>query len=645
MIRFRQCPSGIWSTALGLLAFALCALSGVPQVQNSLQMGVFDSVFGKIGALTVVLGASLWWMWLAASLGNRLRFLSAKFQIALPQWLTFIIGISLVGMIAAIAAHLQLLCRPFFVILTIAVGLTSPQWSIPEVNPIRRWRPWDLLVGGALVYFALPKWIESMVPSGQGDPLYYHIYSAWLWSTHGGFYFDGWFPQFFQGGVIEYMYACLGTLVQDPLATLVSAQVLHATVSIFLSGIVIYQLAKMVLKDRLLALLAVLAFLLIPHDPFTVVRAKNDGFVALFVLTSMWCFLSFVQTQQKRWWVLMCFFAATSLTVKHTALFALMPLSILALVEVYIQRKRPEFLWLIVAAGALLPWSVVMLVRNTVLTDSPFFPALTNLFPSPYMNDRMAQIISGYVGNRPNVFMEFVHAVESYGYLRLFFFLWILGGFFIRKKSEIYLYLLTGGTLAVTAKMSGANPISDRFALAALGLMAVSSAWTMQKILMYSVRKVEWVQPCTALIALALILPNSGIELPMSRLFKVNVPALVSPHSLIKPLADGRDMVRMTMWIRDSSLSGRILSDNTGEGLFARLPVIHSDWEVRANDTMNAQTIEDFARLMRQSDFNLFLQVRPDLPEGKHPLWDVDRSKVMDLIHVEGNYLLYKMKT
>jgi|GEM_PF-975004 len=121
--------------------------------------------------------------------------------------------------------------------------------------------------------------------------------------------------------------------------------------------------------DRRLALVAIAVVATVPWLHRTGVIVKNDMLLALFQLASLLAWTRAREERNDRWLWASTIFLALSLGVKHTAVFAAIPLSLLLL---WSSWRKPRLLAGLMAAG--LVFGGFWHLRAFQATGNPFFP-------------------------------------------------------------------------------------------------------------------------------------------------------------------------------------------------------------------------------------------------------------------------------
>lgn len=640
-----------------LAIFLSCWLIQIPACQSALIELEQGYWLGKLGVTTALIAVSYWWIDLSYRLGLLCDLVIPKSIKPIPAVFSWLAGIGFLVFIVFAIAHAQILYFLTLVLMTLFIVILSEAKNpSQERERIKFFAPLRMTVAqlgiadasllALIALYSIPKWIESFLPNGQGDPLYYHAYSAWQWSQAGGYKFDPWFPWFLQGGIMEYMFSAFGVILKNPLALLIASQIFHATVSILFGGIVVYQLSQLFVRRRVFSLLAVLAFLTIARDPLVVIRAKNDGFIAIFCLAACYGFFKYIRTKNAHWLLIVTIFSAMALLTKHTALFVLIPLACILCFYLSWYRRKSDAKSLFLFTIATLPFGVLILLRNFVEAGSPVFPAMTHLsfFHSPFINDEIAANAARFVGTNLAFWPEFLMAFKSYALSKPFFIFSFFSLFLIHKKLNRLLLILTFAIMAITAQLAGGDPISDRFAIALLGLFAVTGAALLSEIDDYlQNKKFQVARLPIFLIALCAALYNSGVEIPISRFVRRTLPFTFNQQTFFSYIASERPLLVLTDWINEHYTSGRILSTFSGEGLLLKIPIINYDSEIRANTLMHASNIDDFIHGMKDHGFTLFLKLNDGNAFEHHRSFYPDLETRLKLVRSYEEFRLYEL--
>ena len=138
-----------------------------------------------------------------------------------------------------------------------------------------------------LFYFALAyllvRGFQTTLPQSHGDPLYYHLASAWQYQTHHALLFIPWAPWFLQGGLAELVYSMIGLWSGDRMLMMILAQGLHYFFAYPASFLVVMLLCRELRLSRPLSLIIGICALSFVGGQDALICAKNDGFVLFFM--------------------------------------------------------------------------------------------------------------------------------------------------------------------------------------------------------------------------------------------------------------------------------------------------------------------------------------------------------------------------
>lgn len=604
----------------------------------------FDIV-ARILLLVAMISAPMWVILTSLATG-------ALFKVTEPIK-AFCLGISTCAFFCVLISHLQLLNIYVLIVASVTVSYFGGYQSLKYLRQI-----YDTLTAFflsltkrakacfiILSLYTIPKFLEVFLPSGQGDALYYHLNGAMQWAKQGKAFCDPWNPWILQGGVFEYLYAAMGTLLMHPLHLLISGQFLHGFLGILISTTLLFQIARRLGFEVPAALIACIAFVSLAKDPLTLVRAKNDGFVLAMGLAAFYAFIGITKenTPKKGDVFHFVFLSATALAAKNTALFFLLPLFIISLWQTMGRGKSLKY----VLQGSLIfsPLALSMLIRNEIYTENPFFPAMADYFPSPLMNESIREFVRQY-GNHDPFVKSLSRVFWGFCSSKWFFFLFPLGLFimlFSRERWFAFFFILM---MLITVQVAGYDELSYRFSLFFIGMLSILSTWAMVKIYsrIKSKRKL-----CYGfyLIIVVSIFHQSGYEIPLSRLVRHTIPFWVKPPTFVDNYSQIKPLFTISQIINRIYHSGIILSDSTAEGLFLDLPIAYSDIELRANQTMKAVNFREFLQLVREHNFVAYLTRTTPRELEKHNSYPYFKqvTQRFPIVFKGYHYTLYDLRT
>lgn len=656
-IESRRRRTVLVSLLLHVLLILGSQLVRLPAVVQILGHSGSSTIFGKVAALLAIVSSFLWLMTTAMATGSLIMGgffrLASKDDRQLPKVLgsiQLLVGMVALAFVAVVLGHSgQLTLVPLLLVSGTCVALrghelisnlvAQSKFAFGNVKLLAVREKVLLLL---LLLYLVPKYVESFVPSGQGDPLYYHVYSAWSWVKAGAAGFDQWNPWFLQGGLFEYLYALLGVILREPMALLVASQVLHGTVTLGLSSVLFFRTNRLLGLSRGCALLAGLAFVLIARDPLIAVRAKNDGFLLVLGLGCWYCLAKFkheCRVSSEHGFVLI-FLAAGALATKITSVAFLIPMFLIFLFSLKGagQSLALRLTWFFVAMA---PLALSMMVRNWTYTNNPIFPALPHLLPSPMMNADIIAAVDHYGNQDRNVLGAVWTAMASLASAKPYFSLALPALIFMIPRRQAWVYALAGGAILISAATLGTDPLSDRFVLFLLAILSCLATVTVDAV----ANKIP-LQPLArwagSLFALGLVLFDSGYELPLSRLVRRNAPFLLSSRSFFDYLSFEKTLMGTVPVINERYRSGVLLSNATSEGLFFNIPIASDGTELRANLTLQARSVEEFRQRMAEFGFVAFLRGLREFNKNEaHPFYQ-DLERLFKVVYRNEEFVLYE---
>lgn len=494
-------------------------------------------------------------------------------------------------------AHLGFLVRPFaWVYLAIPFALLGARIDLSRVRvlwnvvgqKIRsvRYFEWFILV------FLFVRFSFVIIPQSQGDPLYYHVSSAWLWSRASKAYFIDWLPWSLQGGLAEYLYTWVATLVGERFSLLLSAQALHAAFGILLSPFVAFCIARLFLS-RNYALMVLLAASTFPGEVAMLIRAKNDGFVLFFSLLAIFMILQMMPRLTKRGVCAVALFTGAALGVKHTAAFVALPTLAVLYVRLFLQRDWTKGQRLRIVTLAIIITLLIcapVLGRNWVYTGNPFFPAFDGFFHSIYLNASINEIVSGF-SYTPGSIGEIIWSNLSRFILsKPWYLIGVLAPLWVVPQAQT-LVKIGWGSFVLLALVTGKGRY-ERFGFSLFSVFALLGSVTAMNLA--KVLKVRWkLSPrFTVLLGLLFILTGSGAEVPFKQLFSRVLPFVFSTESPAQSFSADFPLYDMHVWMNSNLRPGKVLSLYQNENLFLDMPMSTPENEVRANEVRFADTKE-----------------------------------------------------
>lgn len=532
---------------------------------------------------------------------------------------------------------------------TMAKGWTKPQTTSTRI----------LL---AILLFAAGSTIlTTLYPHNHGDPLYYHLSSPWIWSRAESIYFIDWMPWHLQGGLGEYLYAGLASGLKDRMALLLSAQMLHATIGYGGSLILTIGISRRLLQEKginqseqehrgidqrleaALVLLAGIAMACIPSELFMLTHAKNDGFVLFFGLLAINLSLSH-QIFLRAMGFLAC---GVAVACKSSAIFFVIPFYIFNLLT-ELRNPQSRQIWF-AALGGILVASTILL-RNYYDSGSPFFPAMTGLFPSPLVDQSIAEMVSRFTrvpGNGLEIFMTQGHRF----FWAMPFFLFSIWGTLTASKNRAIrkIALIHFGSLAVYIAVSSQGT-TGRFLFVIYGtgaaLAAVGLADLLQRLSARGFKNKHLVAFIWA-VFLVTILPASSAEVPFVQLNTKVADFLTSDGTAFDWFSIHKPEIKMHRWMnrhltRDAVLPPiKILSFFENENLFLDFPVSVPENEIRASMVKHAPNYESaIFRICSGGFTHLLIGLKYEKNYIDQITANSNFSVDFPIIHEEAGYIL-----
>lgn len=487
------------------------------------------------------------------------------------------------------------------------------------------------------VLYCLARYLAALAPQSHGDPLYYHLTTAWLWAQSGHIQMLDWLPWGLQGGGGEYLYMILAKMVGERMGLLVGAQLVHLTIGLVGSALVVGSLGRLLLPGKLVPWV-MLCFLTIPNEPMMLVRAKNDGFVLFLELLSLHALLLWRRDGVAHHLYLVALFSGAAIFVKHTALFFLLPLWTVYFIEFC--SARPKWtqgkVWLkaFLLAAMVAPWSMV---RNYVWSGNPFFPALDEHFHSPLMNDYLRGVIRGYSVNEAPFWQAMVEQWLRFFGTKPLLILCTLG--FLVPAGRV-LWLVSTGMLLLLVAVSGAGHYARfGFVLFALGSLLGMGVWEK------ATGRIKIGSGWRPLILVLLVLVESSWESAFSMAAKRFVPFLFSSRGYSDFFAEDRPETLTHLWANKNLPAGsRILSLFWNENLFSDFPISVPENNLQASEVLLASSYEVALAKFKSGGFT-HLQVPPVGRDYMAVLRDhSDFAKNFQKIHEERGVELYVLR-
>lgn len=523
----------------------------------------------------------------------------------------------------------------------------------------------NYLLFTVLIMIAGATMLSTLYPHSHGDPLYYHLSAAWIWSRTGSIQFIDWMPWYLQGGLAEYLYTGIASGSRERMVLLLAGQMLHAAVGYGGSVALCVALAHKMLRDTSvplrfddnlnksienpfdekfisgLAILAGTAMACFPSELFMLTHAKNDGFVLFFGLLAINLCLA-----REVFFRAMGYLACgVAVACKSTAIFFVIPFYAVNLVTEW-QNTRSRQIWFAALGGILIASTV--LLRNYFYTGSPFFPAMTGIFPSPLVDAAIAQIVAGFTRVPGTVWEIFMTQGQRFLWAMPFFLfsIWgILTGF--RNPEVRRIALIHLGSLAIYIAVSGQGNTA-RFLFVIFGTGAGLSVVGLSDIMKRLARRKTKEKHLLAIILavfLLTILPASNAEVPFVHLKSRVADFMTSDGSAIEWFSARKPSLKMYSWINQNlkpeNSPVKILSFYENENLFLDFPVSVPENEIRASAVKQADNYEDATSNTCAGGFTHLL-IGQDFQDNYIGVLTEDQRFNADfpVIHEEGSYIL-----
>ncbi len=220
--------------------------------------------------------------------------------------------------------------------------------------------------------FTLITFIEGLTPESFYDSMVYHLAVPAFWMAHHGMrdFPTNFFSNYPFGGECFF----LNGLILQGTETAKMLQALTVLVCAFAAGGWAGEVAGD--KARWLAFGLTATFPLLTLNGWA---TQVDGLLTLFVILFIYCLLK-IGDGGKKWALAAGLLAGMALSVKYTALFALIPALGLLLFQKNFRRSISLSNILLFTTGAcllFLPW----VIKNVSFTGNPVFPYLPDWFP------------------------------------------------------------------------------------------------------------------------------------------------------------------------------------------------------------------------------------------------------------------------
>lgn len=522
-----------------------------------------------------------------------------------------------------------------------------------------------------LAFYLVTRMLQGLTPQGHGDPLYYHLSSAWHLIQNQRIAFFPWNPWYLQGGSAELLYGEIGLLftnlghAPDRMAMMIVCQLVHGFFSYPAAALLIYKSARLLGITRPLALLGALGAVTIPEGGDALIAAKNDGFVWYFCLTSLYFSLLWMpqasQTHPQTTRLDPCLFrkvmflailGAFSFSIKFTAVFYLIPWFLAMFLWGSLQPKNfrlhtdpPEThskfgflskkIWskgalrALAAVGLLLAVASPHLIRNYLFTENPFFPAFSAFFTNQYVNEVMISMIQSFT-KKPGTLLEIIHdqswrfilAKPIYTCAALGMLLDMARKLLGRKvtlslqdrRAEFLSYLAVIAMLLIVT-VTGRGQFS-RFTFFLYGMLSILGVYFLHVFYNYAIKdKNRSIQSIFAIAVTGIVLINGQGELPWLHLIQNYKIFMNNNQTWGQEFAQRKPSYEMHLWINTHNIPGPILSLGDNEDFFLDPPLSIPDNHIGAAAVLIHKDLGKISQEMEKQGFKYLLApIGWDLP-------------------------------
>lgn len=483
--------------------------------------------------------------------------------------------------------------------------------------------------------------LHALLPQTNGDPLYYHLSSAWYWSQNKGISFVKWQTWWLQGGTIEYFFMIISLICKNKFVVLISAQLFHYFVGLLLSAIIVYKSARL-FQPVLFSLLTVLCFITFSEDGMMFVRAKNDGFTLFFIISTCYITMNYFLKKKKDHFFLIYLFLLFSLSIKHTALFFLLTfIPILWICDIKWNEMSfngwiKTHLWYLTL---FLPVGLPVIARNWFYTGNPFFPAMNNIFKSQYMDSYIEDVVKNFFYIKGSLFQIIFSNVKRFVLAKIPFVVFALFPL-LHNRLLNFLSLIIIGSFVVLCIVTGQGKYS-RFAFYMFALLSISSI----TVLWYLKKRFTISRKWMVMVLCVLIVINSNIDRPFSQVFTKVAPFLFLNHSFAADFSYRKQSYLIQKWINEN-LEGtvKIFSFSDNECYFLNENVMLSTPfnNIEASQVLKAKSIEEFISLLHFYRFT-HVQIEGDVNRIAILKNIGDYNMNFELLKNINGYAIYKL--
>ena len=241
--------------------------------------------------------------------------------------------------------------------------------------------------------------LNNSFPLRGSDEYYYHLLGPKLWSDAGRISLHTSHPVIMQCSLWEYLYLWGYALVAEPGAYgLIEGQIFarwtHVAVGFAGTALALYEILKRYSYSRTWIAVALIAALssggLLP----SLSQAKNDWGVSFWLLTSMLILIS-PNRRGRNYLVIAGMFLGAALAAKFSVGLTALPLLATWIVFEHTSAKARVRSLFLVLSGACITLAPILL-RNWIEVGNPVFPAMNNLFHSPWASLSWQDLQSKY---------------------------------------------------------------------------------------------------------------------------------------------------------------------------------------------------------------------------------------------------------
>jgi hypothetical protein len=247
-----------------------------------------------------------------------------------------------------------------------------------------------------LIFFIFVKILESLYPFGHGDPLYYHLTIAKVWSE------SNWSDAHLQvcgalqGGLLEYLYIIPIALFKNSILRQTSSQLLQFFLTF---GIITFFIVRYYLKENVLAsIFFLISIFTINRGSDFFLFAKNDGLLASLG------FIATIMVLDKKFYKLKNYDMILGLILGLIPLVkinGIMITLVLNLIYLFKNARTRSYSKILINWSMQLVFFSLLIWRNWYFYKSPLFPAFLNVFPG-VLTPSMINTFTYYMSSKVN---------------------------------------------------------------------------------------------------------------------------------------------------------------------------------------------------------------------------------------------------